>query len=488
MPDEFSLAGFERWIDECELRLDSGDEWQLEPFQREIAADVCAGFRETWVIIPEGNAKTTLMAGLALYFGAHSTSPWIPVGAASRDQAEILFGQAAVFVEQSEPLKKLFRVYEGYRKIKCPGGGRGIKVYASDTRTGDGVIPYPRAFVDELHRHVDLRLYRLWKGKLWKRNAGIITISTAGEPGTEFEEAREEIRSRAKSRKRKGSHLRAEGSELVYHEWMVQDVGRARDIGVVKSANPLAQITTEMLREKLESPTLNFGEDWLRLTCNIPARSSLAAVPEAVWDASQWGDGEQPGELPLGVPVAVGADFAWLLDCTALTPFALVEGLRVFGDPEILTPPRDGTMLDAGQVRDAFHRINERNPIELVVMDPSKAEDIAQWLAHDLGCNVITRTQGNADAAEDYERFMASLGRGLLRHTGHVEFRRHVLNAIARRLPSEKTRFDRPSTARNTRAGRQERRVIDALTAAAMVLSEVCGPVVETVQQTWRPL
>ncbi|HLF06398.1 MAG TPA: hypothetical protein VI893_04390, partial [Thermoplasmata archaeon] len=55
------------------------------------------------------------------------------------------------------------------------------------------------------------------------------------------------------------------------------------------------------------------------------------------------------------------------------------------------------------------------------------------------------------------------------------EFRRHVLNAIARRLPGEEMRFDRPSQSRNVRSGRQERRVIDALTAAAMVHNEVAG-------------
>ena len=60
---------------------------------------------------------------------------------------------------------------------------------------------------------------------------------------------------------------------------------------------------------------------------------------------------------------------------------------------------------------------------------------------------------------------------GTLRHTGHRELRRHVLNAIARSLPGDQRRFDRPSTSRNTKAGRQERRVIDCLTAASMVPS-----------------
>jgi hypothetical protein len=43
------------------------------------------------------------------------------------------------------------------------------------------------------------------------------------------------------------------------------------------------------------------------------------------------------------------------------------------------------------------------------------------------------------------------------------------MNAVARRLPGGDYRFDRPSTVRmNARA--QDRRVIDALTAAGMVV------------------
>ena len=43
------------------------------------------------------------------------------------------------------------------------------------------------------------------------------------------------------------------------------------------------------------------------------------------------------------------------------------------------------------------------------------------------------------------------------------------MNAIARKMPGDRYRFDRPSTSRNTKANRQERRVIDALVAACFV-------------------
>ena len=56
-----------------------------------------------------------------------------------------------------------------------------------------------------------------------------------------------------------------------------------------------------------------------------------------------------------------------------------------------------------------------------------------------------------------------------LRHRGDPALSEHVLNAIARVLPYGDARFDRP--AQNRRSSEQDGRVIDALTAAAMVLA-----------------
>lgn len=467
----FTVPHFLEWVERNEMTLEDESDWVLEPFQQAILADIFAGFRETWAIIPEGNAKSSFFGGTALYLGEHAPSPWIPIGAASRDQAEILFGQAAGFVERSPRLKERFRVYEGYRKIKCPTGGKGIKVYAADAGTGDGVIPYPIALVDEPHRHKDMSLYRLWKGKCGKRGGQIATMSTAGEPDSEFEDMREAIRNQADVRVFDGyrdAHLRAEGRNLVYHEWMVRRVEDADDIEAVKAANPLEHITTEYLQEKRDSLTLDYGTDWLRLTCNIPTRSSQAAVPEADWDACETSE-----RIPEGVPIACGADFAWIEDTTAITPFWVRDvHFRLFGDPVVLEPPRDGTMLDVNEVKAAFSDLHERNPIELVVMDPSKAQDLAQWLSEELGATVVPRQQTNAFATEDYDAWMEAVGKRWIRHTGDPVFRKHVLSAIRARLPGDRYRFDRPRTLR--KAGKQNRRiVIDALTAGSMVHSYV---------------
>jgi phage terminase large subunit-like protein len=488
LPDPFTVPHFKRWVRDRDLTLEDGGPVKVEAWMEPIVGDIFARirrgkqvrprFKEVWLVIPQGNAKTTLMAIVALYCADFSREPWIPIGASSRDQAEVLFGQAAAFVDRSVPMKERFKTQPGHRRIlSLVNGGRGIKVYPADSKTGDGVIPYPLCLCDEGHRWKDLRLYGVWKGKLRKRGAQIVMMSTAGEPGGPFERVREALRNAASKRKRLGRcYLRAESATAVIHEYAVPNVKLARDIDVVKEANPLSTITKRDLAEDLASPTLDYGEDWLRLTCSIPARSSKAAVAESDWDDAgslrpddppeAWG--EDGLQIPDGVPVAVGADHSWVLDPTALVPLWMPSPeFRLLGEATVLDPPGDGTMLDVEDVKQAYRDIHERNPIHTVVMDTTKAQDVAQWLAGELGCEVVDRGQTNSLAAEDYEAFTEGLRIRALRHTGGVNLRQHVMNAIARALPGGKKRFDRPSPSRA--AAYRDQRVVDALISAAMV-------------------
>ena len=82
----FTLEHFEEWA--RRLILDNGEPWELEEFQRDFVSDVFGGAPECWLIVPEGNGKTTLIAGLALYGLRFAPDALIPVAASSRDQAQ----------------------------------------------------------------------------------------------------------------------------------------------------------------------------------------------------------------------------------------------------------------------------------------------------------------------------------------------------------------------------------------------------------------
>jgi phage terminase large subunit-like protein len=174
--------------------------------------------------------------------------------------------------------------------------------------------------------------------------------------------------------------------------------------------------------------------------------------------------------IPEGEPVDVGADFGWKHDTTAIVPLWAPEPERMlFGEPRILTPPRDGTILPPNEVKAAFREIHKRNPIRRAIIDPDRAAEIAVWLEDELGVEVVEYLQTHQPMVLAYERWMESMRNRRIRHPQHAEFSEHVLNAIAKTLPDGRSRFDRPSTSR-AQAG-QRRRVIDALVAACIVLS-----------------
>ena len=456
------------------IRLDTGDWWQVEGFQLECVEPFFQGVTEVWAILPEGNAKTTLMAGFALYHSDYTPSPWVPIAASSRDQANILAKQGYGMIRMSPGMESRFKILEGYREIRSKrNGGTGIKVYAADEETADGVIP-TLALCDEGHRWKNgLGLYRLWKGKLEKRGGQIGMISTSGEPEGEFEETRDRIREGARETifvsglPQVAGHVRSIGDGIVMNEFMVLDRTQVKNIKAVAAANPLSTITENVLEAAINSPTMDLG-DWTRLKCNLPTRSSNSAVTEAEWDNAEF-----PLGIPEGVHIDLGVDVAWKHDTFAIVPEWCDGDIRLIGDPEILVPPRNGDTLNVEEVKTAFRVYLDNYMVDTAVMDMGRAEDIAAWLEHEHGVTVIDRTQGNIEAAEDYEQFMEGLRNGWLRHTGSRVLRRHVLNAIAVALPRGSRRFDRPSQSRA--AKKQDVRVIDGLTAASMVNSFISG-------------
>jgi phage terminase large subunit-like protein len=438
----------------------SPEDWQLG-----LAKDVFDGFKRNLWIVPEGNGKTTFVGILALYGADYTETPWIPVAASSAKQAKILYQQAAGFVNRTPGMKDRFECLDGIKLIRSlRNPGPGIEIFAYDPNTGDGIIPAPFALLDELHRHPDMRLWELWAGKLRKRGAQIIGISTGGEPETPFENLRDEVRRRAKKRDRDGSYLRATAPSEVLHEWMVPKDELCSDMEAVKAANPLSKITVATLTEDYATVT-DLGE-WKRLKCNRPTRSVTTAISDKEWDDAEVDE----DEVPLRAEVEIGMDIAFKWDTTAIVPLWQGPKYRILCPPEILIPPRDGSSLHPDVIKHAMFEMGHRYKIRTVVIDMHRAEDIAAWIEDELGVTVIDHAQGQTKThVQDYEAFMEGLRNGTVRHTGDHGLKAHVLNAIARRLPGGDYRFDRPSQVRgNARA--QDKRVIDALTAAAMIV------------------
>ena len=121
-------------------------------------------------------------------------------------------------------------------------------------------------------------------------------------------------------------------------------------------------------------------------------------------------------------------------------------------------------------------------------MDPNKGENQAAFCRKELGAKVIERKQTPGHAEIDYARFMEALREGWLHHTGDSVLTRHVKNAIVRMNPFGASRFDESHASRHENTPMQDTRVIDALTASAMVHAQFNEPPELDDKPKWRLL
>jgi phage terminase large subunit-like protein len=81
----------------------------LEPFQRKIAKAMLDRRRETLILLPRGNAKTTLTALVALHHLVSTEDAKIYFVAASVPQARIAFEAASDFARRLDHPNIVFR-------------------------------------------------------------------------------------------------------------------------------------------------------------------------------------------------------------------------------------------------------------------------------------------------------------------------------------------------------------------------------------------
>jgi phage terminase large subunit-like protein len=437
----FTLPHFRRWA--SDLILDTGDSWRLEDFQEWFIDDLFSGFPEAWMLVPEGNTKTTTLAGVALYHAEHRPFAAVPVAAASREQAEILYRQAEGFVLRSEGLyapvhsaiaaakgkRKTevprFVCLEGYRRINHHAGGR-IQVFAADDRTGDGIIP-TLGIIDEPHRLRDLSLYRTWTGKIAKRGGQIAAISTSGEPGSDFELTRAKVREAATEVKRQGSFTRYATKRIVLHEWAVPTGADVSDMAVVKAANPFSGITVPMLREKYASPTMT-THHWLRFVCNRPTRDDDCWLgPNAL---TLWAGLEAPFTFAPGDPTWLGVDVGIKRDSTAVVAVQRDETGEFHAATRLWIPGTDDP-VDVTDVMEHIRELGRAYDVQAVSYDPRFFDVPAKMLA-DEGLPLIEVAQSVERMTTVCGSLLELIKSGRMHHTGDQLLTDHVLNAVPR--------------------------------------------------------
>lgn len=431
--------------DHCGLRL--------EPFQLEVVDSVLT-HRETLVLLPRGNGKTTLSAALALYALLGTPGAAVYLAAASRDQARILLEAAQGMVRNSPELSRVVTVR--HRELRANGGH--LRTLSSDGPRAHGLMPNPLVIVDELHAHPTADLYTALRTAIGKgRGSKLLNITTAG---YDPESLLGRLRTAAlglPSVERDGAHTIAHDGVggFVMHEWAVPDGEDVSDPAVVKQANPASFVSEAWLAEQIASPGLHPLE-FARYHANQWTTGATSWLPQGAWEACR-GDAEiAPGE-----PVWAGVDVGGERSATALVwgTEDLRVGCRTWqGDDAVL------------KVAPALHDLAKSYDVREVAYDPWRFQAPALELGAE-GLRMVEFPQSHANMVPASEGLYGAIVEGRITHDGDPELTRHVLSAAAK------------STGRGWRLDKATRSSqIDAAVALAMVVRIASAPKPEPVR------
>jgi phage terminase large subunit-like protein len=352
------------------------------------------------------------------------------IGAASRDQATILFDQAAGFVRRSEGLRKRVVVKRGYREIRSRRDAGRVRVLAADVDTADGVIP-TLALVDELGRHRSAGLYGVFRDGLGPRSGQMVAISVAGDHEQSPLGLMRSAARQLPNQKRTGRYLyaRSEDGAFVLHEWALDPDDDVSNMRIVKLANPASWQTLELLAQRHDSPSM-LSWQWARFACGLWVGADAYWISADDWTSAKLDD----AKLEDGDVVAIGFDGSRTSDATALVACRLSDGLiaplAVFEPPENARADWEvpGDAVDA-----AIARTMERYRVARGYFDPPLWQsEIDEW-SREFGETAVMRFQTNRVRMQSAtERFRTDLVAGRVVHDGDETLTRHVLNAQVR--------------------------------------------------------
>jgi phage terminase large subunit-like protein len=409
---------------------------ELEAFQRQMLGDFFAGTVETLVLLSKKNGKTTLLAALALYHLVTTKDAECVIGATSRDQASILYEQAAGFVSRSDYLQRRLAVKGGYRQIRKRGDRGRIRVMAADVDTADGIIP-TLALVDELGRHKSAELYAIFRHGLGPRDGQMLSISVAGvsvqSPLGLMRAAAYKLPHLVKDGRY--TYARTDDNGFALHEWALTDEDDTANVELVKQVNPASWQTSEKLAQAHDSPS-TLPWEWRRLVCGIWTGAEGAWLKPEDWaNGRALDDDGDPEKLEPGELITLGFDGARYGDSTALIACRVSDGLLV--PLGLWEAPRGVSSWEvpAGEVDALLSEVMEEYAVVRGYFDPPLWQSEIDAWARDFGEPAVTRYPTNRSRfMAAVERFRTDLLSGTIRHNGDEGLTSHVLNAQMREV------------------------------------------------------
>jgi phage terminase large subunit-like protein len=428
-----SLERFQRFCGLLELRL--------EDFQLRIVGEVFDGTDEVWVLCPRGQGKTELLAAFGLFHLVTEPLPEVVVGAATRDQAQIML-RAAKRMAQGSPLLRE-RVVVRDRELRANGGH--FKVLSADGELAHGLRP-SLALIDEAWCHPTNKLITALLTARHKRGAPVMVISSAG---YDSESTLGKLRRKALALpdiRREDFLTIARAPGFAFYEWSVPEHEDVADPEVAKRSNPASWISPEMLHRQWSSPGLH-ENDYRRFHCGQWVASERSWLPHGAWAKCAANYTIEDGE-----EVIAAVDVGGSRSATALgwvTPDLRV-GIEIWqGEDAVL------------KARDAVPELCKRFRVREVLYDAWRFQAPALELA-ERGLPMIEWPTSIPRMTQSAEALYGAIMEGKLRHPNDARLNQHVNAAVVREAPAG-IHFSKAKS----------RDQIDGLTVVAMAVGRV---------------
>ncbi len=303
---------------------------------------------------------------------------------------------------------------------------------AADADTADGTI-CTLAIVDEVARHPQRRAVRhACATGSGPRQGRLIGISTAGDDEDSPLGRMRKAAYKLPTVERDGAYRYCRSgdgaSSSTSGRWTKPTT--AKTWTVVATANPASWQTPEALRRRFDSPSMTPWA-WARFACGLWVAGEDAAISAKEWAACAPARARDPRELRRRrggrrPRLAAGIPPPWCRSAAARRTSIEVH------PPTILTPPQDGTSLDAEEVFAAAEAFAQRWPGCMFVLDPEAGgEQLAQRLDRELDAAVLRHSQKPGPMTDASQKLAEAIATRGLAHPDHEELTRHVISASA---------------------------------------------------------
>lgn len=423
-----------------------GQPFRLDPYMRsfvwrayELRDDGSRRYTRALLGVAKGNAKTELAAAISCAelggpvvfdrwgangqpIGKRRVSPDIPVGAASFEQADLLFGCARVMIRQG-PLRDYFEVYDTEILVK---GSEGVmQRVAAVAGTNDGKRPtfFP---ADELHEwtgpkervHLVLSNGRAKRAGSWE-----LGITTAGW----------DIHSLLGRQYLHGKRVLAGEAEddsllFVWYEPST-DVDLNDPVALrhaIREANPATFLNIEAVAARAkEIPEFEFRRYHLNQFVDSPERW----LPYGVWGKCAAPDREPPAE---GAGIVVVLDGQYNGESTVVVGATVEEKPHLFVIEAWEKGAREDWKVTIAEAEDVVRQACARWQVQTIGMDPNRWRTSLARLEQDGLPAVAWESHLPSRMVPACAQFFDAAVESRFTHDGDERMAAHISNAIVK--------------------------------------------------------